>query len=633
MIAAALLLAATAPSLDSAYAAVEREYVLEFLRRHPVVSTYLGGSGLDKSLDAVDGKLRDWSPAALEAEAKVYSEIRGKLEKIDPARLDARHRIDREIVFHQIAFMLHHNQELKRWRRAVDTYATEAFRGLDWHMQGMADLGQGRYGTEAEWRRVVERAQAVPAYLKQAQANLAAGKDAGDLPDWRMVERDGIAACEDNARYFEKGLAEQVVPRVKGQPFASSLMADLGKAGADAATAFRAFGRFLDASFAKRPKQDRFAFGEKEYDWAIHNNLALDTTAARLYEESPRAIDATREQLIATAQRIAEKRARKDLAWDKEHREASTRAIMDALAQEYPRSDEEMIKGYQDVGRRLVEFGRKASLFEIPADYQLEVTVVPPALESAIESAAYYPAPTFKDAGVGRFYVAATHGDAEALKEHNSAAMADLAAHEGFPGHDWHYKVMTRFRDAIGPVRWLTPGEVEGSASMWQDSVAAEGWGLYAEHLMSEPAPGAPGGFYTAEERLYQLKGQLNRDLRIQLDTGLHTGRLSFDDAVDLLSATRDFLPGSCQAADLSPAKKQSCSSSYGAILRYSKWPTQAITYKLGKDQILALRAKAEKVAPGPEGRKRFHLLFMKQGTIPPAYFETVLLDELAKGH
>ena len=622
--------AAAGPSLDSTYRRVEREYVVEFLRRHPVVSTYLGGSGLDPSLAAADGALRDWSPAALDAEAKAYTQVLGELEKIDTARLSPRHRIDRDVIRKQIAFMLHMSQDRKHWRRAVDTYVTEAFRGLDWYMQGMADQPGGRLGTEAEWRRVIERVSSVPAYLKQAQANLDAGRVAGDLPDWRLVERDGIAASEENARFFDKDLPEQAAPRLKGQPFEAAVLGELKKAGTDAAAAFRTFRAFLESTFAKLPKQDRYALGEKEYDWAIRNNLALDTTAARLFAESTRAIDATREELIATARRVAEARGRKDLEWGKEHREASTRAVMDLLSQEYPKSDEGMIRGYRDTGARLVEFGRKAGLFDIPADYKLDVTVVPPALESAIESAAYYPAPTFKDAGVGRFYVAATHGDEQELKGHNTAAMAYLAAHEGFPGHDWHYKVMTQFRESIGPVRWLTPGEVEGSASMWQDSMAGEGWGLYAEHLMSEPAPGAPAGFYTPEERLYQLRGQLHRDLRVRLDTGLHTGRLKFDEAVDLQSATRDFLPGSCAAAGLSPEKKQSCQSAQGAILRYSKWPTQAITYRLGKDQILALRAKAEKVAPGPEGRKRFHLLFMKQGTIPSTYFETVLLEELA---
>ena len=230
---------------------------------------------------------------------------------------------------------------------------------------------------------------------------------------------------------------------------------------------------------------------------------------------------------------------------------------------------------------------------------------------------------------MGRFYVAATHGDPEKLKLHNVPAMAYLAAHEGFPGHDWHYKVMTQFRKDIGPVRWLTPGEVEGSASMWQDSVASEGWGLYSEHLMSEPATGEPAGFYTPEERLHQLRGQLMRDLRVRLDTGLHLSKIPYDEGVDLFSTVLDFLPGTCAGKDLSPAKVASCESAERAIFRYSRWPTQAITYRLGKAQILALREKAEKIRPGAEGRKRFHLLFMKQGTIPPGYFEEELLAEL----
>jgi uncharacterized protein (DUF885 family) len=159
--------------------------------------------------------------------------------------------------------------------------------------------------------------------------------------------------------------------------------------------------------------------------------------------------------------------------------------------------------------------------------------------------------------------------------------------------------------------------------------MAAEGWALYSEALMAEPQPGAPDGFYTPEERLYQLQGQLYRDLRVRIDTGLHTGRLAFDEAVDLFSEIVDFLPGSCAAPDLSAEKKASCDSAQRAIFRYSKWPTQAITYRLGKQRILDLRARAERIAPGPAGRKRFHLLFMQQGTIPPGYFEDALIAEM----
>ena len=158
--------------------------------------------------------------------------------------------------------------------------------------------------------------------------------------------------------------------------------------------------------------------------------------------------------------------------------------------------------------------------------------------------------------------------------------------------------------------------------------MAAEGWALYSEALMAEPQPNAPEGFYTPEERLYQLQGKLYRDLRVRIDTGLHTGRLSYDDAVDLFSQTVDFQPGSCRddAAKTSDAKRASCKSAEGAIFRYSKWPTQAITYRLGKDQIYTLRAEASKLVGANFSPKAFHLLFMKQGTIPSGYFHDELL-------
>src|SRR5437867_4582514 len=332
---------------------------------------------------------------------------------------------------------------------------------------------------------------------------------------------------------------------------------------------------------------------------------------------------------------VAEKVARKrgmNLAGDEAHRAASTRAVLSALGEDHPRSDDEMVRWYHETALRLVQFARDNEMFDIPSDYQLEVTVTPPPLEASIDGAAYYPAPPFKasanqpgggrSAGVGRFYVTPTHGDPAKLAEANRASIADLAAHEGFPGHDWHYKVMTQYRDAISPVRWLTPGEVEGSSSMWEDSMAAEGWALYAEHLMSEPARRAPQGFYTPEERVYELQGQLLRDLRVRIDTGIHTGRMTFDDAVNLYSQVVDFLPGSCRGDALSPEKKASCETATRALFRYSKWPTQAITYQLGKQRILGLRARAARRIPGPDGRRRFHLLFMQQGTIPPGDFE-----------
>jgi uncharacterized protein (DUF885 family) len=291
-----------------------------------------------------------------------------------------------------------------------------------------------------------------------------------------------------------------------------------------------------------------------------------------------------------------------------------------------------MVDWYRQAGVRLVDYARKTGVFDVPADYRLDVVETPPPLRASIDGAAYYTAPPFKQSGVGRFYVTTSGSNDQAvLRENNRAATADLSAHEGFPGHDWHFKVMAQFRNDIAGVRWLTPGAVEDSSSMWEDSMAAEGWALYSEALMAEPQPGAPEGFYTPEERLYQLQGKLYRDLRVRVDTGIHTGRMTFDEAVDLYSEVVDFQPGKCADPAKSDAKRASCDSAWRAIFRYSKWPTQAITYRLGKDQIFALRAEASKLLGDRFSPKEFHLLFMRQGTIPAGYFREELLRAIQK--
>jgi uncharacterized protein (DUF885 family) len=100
-----------------------------------------------------------------------------------------------------------------------------------------------------------------------------------------------------------------------------------------------------------------------------------------------------------------------------------------------------------------------------------------------------------------------------------------------------------------------------------------------------------------------------------------------------MFSEVVDFLPGSCAAAPntkLADVKRASCDAAERAIFRYSKWPTQAITYRLGKAQIYALREEAQKQLGANYSAKAFHLAFIRQGTIPSGYFKSALLAELA---
>src|SRR4051812_23545768 len=56
------------PAVDERYGALERDYVIFVLKQYPVIATYLGGSAFDASLAQIDGRLRDYSPAAITQE-------------------------------------------------------------------------------------------------------------------------------------------------------------------------------------------------------------------------------------------------------------------------------------------------------------------------------------------------------------------------------------------------------------------------------------------------------------------------------------------------------------------------------------------------------------------------------------
>ena len=123
---------------------------------------------------------------------------------MDPARLPAEEAIDHAVMGAQLNFIIHQLEDLRYHERSVDTYVAEPFRGVDWQIQQMTDAGNGLLGTQDEWALVIRRLNAVPAYVAAAQANLRAGKASGNLPDWRMVERDGVGRQPQQRRVLPR---------------------------------------------------------------------------------------------------------------------------------------------------------------------------------------------------------------------------------------------------------------------------------------------------------------------------------------------------------------------------------------------------------------------------------------------
>ena len=172
--------------------------------------------------------------------------------------------------------------------------------------------------------------------------------------------------------------------------------------------------------------------------------------------------------------------------------------------------------------------------------------------------------------------------------------MEALFLHEAVPGH--HLQIaraqeiplLPKFRRKYG------------------NSGYSEGWGLYAEGLGKEL------GLYTDPySRFGRLSAEAQRAARLVVDTGLHSGGWSRDQAIDYLIEHAQLERGFAEAE----------------IDRYLVWPGQATAYKVGELQILALRDRARAALGARFDLRRFHNAVLDHGALPLTVLDHVITD------
>ena len=602
------------------------DFFMHHLYWNPVTSTYLGGSGYDAALADTDTRLRDYSPEALARELAYYQCVQERISVIPFDRLTPANQLDYTVLKGELAFMVHTISETRIHEYAIETYVVEAVNGINYQLQQLQSLGDSLFGTEAEWAAIIARAAAVPAYVETALENLERGVASGNLPDWRLVERDGLDGGANAAAFFRTDLLEIAAGDLGDQTYAASTLEALEPVCAAAADAYDAFVAALPALYPDKDAVDRYAIGEAEYTWRIQNNFGIETPLDELYEYGAQQVAEIEAALFDTAQAIAAEEGL-EIPFDTDAaKRESTRIVLAWLAQDAPEDDDALFQLYRDLTDAAVQYGRDQELFDVPEDYELDIVETPEVLRSSLW-AAYNPAPPFKPGAIGAFYVTPTGDDPVQLAKFSPSEIAATAVHEGFCGHDWHYHFMSEHAAEISNIRWLPIGEVQGMSAMWSDSMGAEGWAHYSEQLMAEPVEGCPYGFYTMETYLSYLTQALMRAVRVRVDVGLHTGWMSYDEAVDYMAAHFGLYPDARDHADTDPEAEAAFLQADREIFRYSKWPTQAITYNIAKHAILELRDECEAAWGAAYTEREFHEHIMMQGTVSPGYYEEIVIE------
>jgi len=172
--------------------------------------------------------------------------------------------------------------------------------------------------------------------------------------------------------------------------------------------------------------------------------------------------------------------------------------------------------------------------------------------------------------------------------------LATLTHHEAVPGH--HLQVSVALESANIPLI-RRRGFFSGYG---------EGWALYAEQLADEM------GMYEGDPlgQVGYLQSLLFRATRLVVDSGMHAKRWSRERATDFLIATTGIARGRSQ----------------GEIDRYTVWPGQACSYKIGHTVWNRLREEAKAKQGAAFDLKRFHQV-LDLGAMPLDVLEQVVRE------
>ncbi|WFL77504.1 DUF885 family protein [Altererythrobacter arenosus] len=248
----------------------------------------------------------------------------------------------------------------------------------------------------------------------------------------------------------------------------------------------------------------------------------------------------------------------------------------------YPNTDEgraELIASLNDGMAALT--GTLPQAFNFIPDMPLDIRRVPPEIQDGASNG-YYSLPTLDGSRPAIYWI-----NLKDTADWPKYSLPALTYHEGNPGHHLHL------------VRMLQDDSLPLLLKNYWLSSYGEGWALYAEMVADEL------GGYSGLERAGALQSWLFRAARLVVDTGLNAKRWSVEQATQYFVDTVAFARARSQRE----------------IERYCCSPGQACSYKIGQNEWVRLRAKAESELGSRFSLGDFHEI-LQEGVMPLALLE-----------
>ncbi len=569
--AAALTTAARGEANRKALDALLSDHWEYFLSRTPEYASILGDPRFND-------RSSDLSAAAVARHLERSKEFLARFRSLDLAGLTEQEALTRTLMMRAFEEQLE-GARFEGWKMPVNQMS-----GI--HLQAAQFSSLLRFKTAKDFEDWTTRLKNLPRQFDDTIANMRLGMAAGLMPPRFLLEKvaaqaGGLGALEPEKTPFARCLAQlpQDLPVAEQARLRAALLAAVKD---DVLPAYLRFARFVKDEYAPLGRTEVGAWslpdGAARYAFRAKESTTTRLTPDQIHELGLREVTRIESEMLA----IARQAGSPDLK--------SYRAAIDADPKLRPTSREQILeiyRGHLDAMKKELPrlFGRLPK-----ADFV--VVAVEPFREKEA-AGAQYQAASPDGSRPGRIEV--NTGD---FAHRKTITFESTAYHEAIPGHHMQIAIQQ---------------ELEGlpmQRRFWLGSSAyAEGWALYSERLGREV-----GRFQELASYYGHLEDEMLRAIRLVVDTGLHAKRWTRQQVVDFFHAH-----SAIDEVDLQAETD-----------RYIVWPGQALAYKVGQLQILALRERATLELGPAFDLRRFHDVVLGGGSLPLDVLESRLVAWIA---
>ncbi len=522
-----------------------------------------------------DGQLEDLSRKSIDAEIAALKVFEKRIEAIhgDPAALDLTTRGDRDIVLSSIRSNLLTLETIRPWEKNADNYSGTCANGAFTLMERKFALPDDRL------RSLISREKQMPALLGNARINLK------NPP--RIYTEIAIEQLPGIVSFFEHD-----VPLAFADAQDPALKAEFAQSNAAVIAALNSYLGWLKADLLPRSTGD-FRIGADTFSKKLLYDEMVDLPLDKLLEIGWADMRKNQEHFNQVA---------KELEPAKE-----PRAVVEQLGSYHPAPDH-LLDAFRATFDGLIGFIRAHHIVTIPSEVKPIVEETPAFMRATTFASMDTPGPFEFHATEAYFNVTLPDPSMKPeevegfMHSFNIGTVISTAIHEAYPGHYiqflWVPQAPSRVRKLLGA------------------ATNVEGWAHYTEQMMLDEGYGQPGAGAKDEReskilRLGQLQDALLRNARFIVGIRMHTGKMTFDEAV----------------AFFQKEGYQSKETAMVETKRGTSDPTY-LYYTLGKLEILKLREDLKKKQGAAFSLEEFHNKFLGQGFPPVRIVREAMLGD-----